>query len=277
MKQLLSTLVLGMLSITTLFANPGNPVETAPTSPATNLSFNNIDGNRLNIQWQNGNGARRIVIARKSSPVTAVPHNAVEYNANASFGKGSEIANGEFVVYNGNANNVTLTGLTADSNYHFAVLEYNGTGTSTVYIEKALTGNITTAVAPSFPPVGISITDITEHSMTLTWSDDLLKGSGHLVLIKADRPVNGKPSDLSVYTASNKLWSGSEIGNGNYVIYQGTGNTVTVENLEPNTVYHFALFEYNGEDGKVFNVSNPVRINASNAKKEAKTTTVNNN
>ncbi len=277
MKQLLSTLVLGMLSITTLFANPGNPVETAPTSPATNLSFNNIDGNRLNIQWQNGNGARRIVIARKSSPVTAVPHNAVEYNANASFGKGSEIANGEFVVYNGNANNVTLTGLTANSNYHFAVLEYNGTGTSTVYIEKALTGNITTAVAPSFPPVGISITDITEHSMTLTWSDDLLKGSGHLVLIKADRPVNGKPSDLSVYTASNKLWSGSEIGNGNYVIYQGTGNTVTVENLEPNTVYHFALFEYNGEDGKVFNVSNPVRINASNAKKEAKTTTVNNN
>jgi len=277
MKQLLSTLVLGILSITTIFANTGNPVETAPTSPATNLSFNNIDGNRVSIQWQNGNGARRIVIARRSTPVTAVPQNAVEYNANASFGNGAEIANGEFVVYNGNANNVTVTGLTVNSSYHFAVLEYNGTGNSTVYIEKALAGNITTAVAPSFPPVGINITDITAHSMTLTWSDDLLKGSGHLVLIKADKPVNGKPNDLSVYTASNKLWSGSEIGNGNFVIYQGTGNTVTVENLEANTVYHFALFEYNGEDGKVFNVSKPLRINASSGNKPAKSTTVNNN
>lgn len=271
MKKILTTLAFVMLGITTTFANAGKQLHTAPTSPASNLTFNNIEGNKMRIEWQNGNGSRRIVIARKTSMVTATPVNGVEYNADAVFGEGSEIAKGTFVVYNGNGNSVTLTELLANSSYYFAVYEYNGTGSSTEYIKTALTGNKPTLAAPSFPPIGVSVSNIKPHSMTLSWNDDLLTGSGRIVLVKADSKVDADPVDLQDYTASKRVGAGSQIGNGNFVIYQGAGNSVTIEELELNTTYHFAIYEFNGTaDGKVYNVSKPVRINASNSVKPAK-------
>lgn len=35
---------------------------------------------------------------------------------------------------------------------------------------------------------------------------------------------------------------------GNYVVYAGSGNSVTVTNLQPSTTYHFAVFEFNGSN-----------------------------
>ena len=35
---------------------------------------------------------------------------------------------------------------------------------------------------------------------------------------------------------------------GNYVVFAGSGNSVTVTNLQPSTTYHFAVFEFNGSN-----------------------------
>ena len=44
----------------------------APTVPSSNVSFA-INGASFNISWTAGNGARRIVIVKAGSPVTAIP------------------------------------------------------------------------------------------------------------------------------------------------------------------------------------------------------------
>jgi endonuclease G len=45
---------------------------------------------------------------------------------------------------------------------------------------------------------------------------------------------------------------------GNYVVYAGSGNSVTVTNLQPNTTYYFAVFEFNGSNaGTNYLTTNP--------------------
>jgi endonuclease G, mitochondrial len=45
---------------------------------------------------------------------------------------------------------------------------------------------------------------------------------------------------------------------GNYVVFAGSGNSVTVTNLQPSTTYHFAVFEFNGSNaGTNYLTTNP--------------------
>lgn len=73
-----------------------------PTNPATNLFFDLVDGHQFRIRWTNGNGARRIVIAREGAAVTAVPTNGIDYNASPVFGSGDAVmpSHVEWKLYN---------------------------------------------------------------------------------------------------------------------------------------------------------------------------------
>ena len=103
----------------------------APTVQSSAVQFSNTYCNRTDVSWTVGNGDGRIVIARKDSAVTAVPKNDTFYIANAALGTvNTEISPGQFVVYNGAANSVIVTNLEADTKYHFAVYEFNGSGNS---------------------------------------------------------------------------------------------------------------------------------------------------
>lgn len=57
----------------------------------------------------------------------------------------------------------------------------------------------------------------------------------------SNTPVNG-----TSYSANAAYGSGTTIGAGNYVVMNGTGNTVTVTGLSAGTTYYFKVFEYNG-------------------------------
>src|SRR4051812_23437107 len=106
----------------------------APTNPSSNLFFLTTEGNSLSFGWTNGNGAKRIVIARKDNPVTAMPVNGVDYFGSSIFGSGNELSTGQFVIYNGSGSSATITNLVSGSVYYFAIIEYNGTGFSTEYL-----------------------------------------------------------------------------------------------------------------------------------------------
>jgi len=246
MKKIFTCIAILMSGAILLIANPKGASMAAPTNPSTNLSFPGTDGDRITLQWNQGNGARRLVIAKKTSVVTAFPVNGTDYNASAAFGAGNEIAPGEFVVYNGTGSAFTTTALSANTTYCFAIFEYNGTGTTTEYLLTSLTGNKSTLAAPGFQPVNLSIANFNGNSMTLNWVNDLITGSGRIVLVREGAPVNVNPVDLATYTANVNFGSGSQIGSGNYVVYKGNGTTVSIRDLEPNTAYHFAIFEYNG-------------------------------
>src|SRR6186997_2255280 len=101
-----------------------------PTIPASNLSFNIIEGSYFNVGWTPGNGTRRIMIVRAGQPVTAVPQNGIDYTENTIFGSGQAIQPGQYVVYDNAFTSFFLTGLSPATQYFFAIFEYNGTGAS---------------------------------------------------------------------------------------------------------------------------------------------------
>ncbi|MCB9361492.1 MAG: T9SS type A sorting domain-containing protein [Flavobacteriales bacterium] len=124
-----------------------------PTSPSSSLNITNIGCFSMDLDWTSGNGSNRIVIA-STSVITGTPTDQTDYTANASFGSGSTIAAGEFVVYNGNGNSFTITGLSMSTTYYFAVFEYNGTTANCTenYFTTSLTGNNTTTFCASTDP-----------------------------------------------------------------------------------------------------------------------------
>ena len=116
------TLLIFIFSLTGIRAYADMPFA-APTTHAINVTASSNDGDRIILGWTNGNGARRIIIARKDAPVTAVPVNGIDYNANASFGSGFEIKPGEFVVFNNTTSTATVNSLQAATRYYFAIFE----------------------------------------------------------------------------------------------------------------------------------------------------------
>ncbi|MFN3404242.1 MAG: immunoglobulin domain-containing protein [Cytophagaceae bacterium] len=227
--------------------NPATATE--PTVPASGLMFSSVTSTSMGLSWVNGNGSSRMVIVRPSSPVNALPIDNNSYTANSFFGAGSETGTGNYVVYSGSGNTVLITGLLASTTYHFAVVEFNGSGVTSNYLTSTYptanqTTNAATASEPTVAASGLSFSSVTSSSMTLTWTNG--NGSNRMVIVKSASAVNGLPVDNNSYTANAQFGSGTQIGTGNYVVYSGTGNSVSITGLSASTAYHFAVVEFNG-------------------------------
>lgn len=123
-------------------------------------------------------------------------------------------------------------------------------------IDHATTGGTTRSIAvsakviaskPTTQATAVTFTTVTSTTFTVNWTNG--NGANHLVLIRSGGAVNSNPVDGIIYTAANSFGAGSEIGTGNYAIYSGSSNTVTVNGLQPNTAYHVAVYDYNGSGG----------------------------
>jgi len=115
-----------------LLTNPATGSQTTwavePTVQASVLNFTVVGSTSLRLKWTNGNGTRRLVLGKQGSAVNASPVDGTSYSADASFGSGSELGTGNFVVFSSTIDSVAVTGLNMNSTYHFSVFEYNGTG-----------------------------------------------------------------------------------------------------------------------------------------------------
>lgn len=221
-----------------------------PGVPSTNVTFNSIDGSSFNVQWIRGDGARRIVVMKKESAVTALPVNSNSYVANATFGLGTALAPGEYVVYDGTGYFFTPTGLDAASTYHVAIFEYNGTGANTQYLTSSFAvGSQSTVSAPTIAATNIAVNNISGTSAQITLSPG--NGQSRIIVLREGGAVNATPANYTTYGASSTFGVGAQIGTGNYVVRTGA-NSVTVSNLKNSTTYHIAVFEYNGSSSPVY-------------------------
>ncbi|RYY39173.1 MAG: hypothetical protein EOO08_11640 [Chitinophagaceae bacterium] len=235
----------------------------APTTAATAPVTDNQDGNKLTFHWTAGNGSGRMLVARKLAVVNFVPVDGTAYAASSDFGAAADLGNGNRVLYNGAGNSVTITGLEAASAYHFAVIEYNGSGATSVYASGlALTGTGSTVAAPATRSTASGNTPAST-SIALTWIAG--NGSGRLVLAKAGSAPLSIPSNLTKYSGNAQFGNGPQLGAGEFIVYAGSGNGVTVTGLAPNTDYHFKVIEYNGSDAPMYNTADVLAMNASTA------------
>ncbi len=218
---------------------------TAPTLPASNLSFNQIDGGFFNIGWTPGNGARRVIIAKAGSAVTFRPQNGIDYTENTTFGSGQQVAPGEYVVYDNAFTSFFLTNLQPGTQYFFAIFEYNGTGAATEYLTSSfLAGNAFTSAVPTVQTSNASFSNITTNSVVVNWT----KGNGQrtLIVVREGSAVNADPVNSTPYSVNSVFGSGAAIGTGNFTVYNSSSVGTSVTNLKPGTQYFFAFYEFNG-------------------------------
>jgi hypothetical protein len=232
----------------------------APTQAAQNATVEAVDGNHFTVRWTSGDGAGRVVVARKSLASTFTPANGTTYTANAAFGSGTNLGDDQFIVYNGSSNTVTVSNLDPESTYYFAVYEYNGSGATSVFRTASfLQASGSTATAPSAQSSAPAAT-ATPNSLLLNWTAG--NGAGRLVLAKAGSAPGAAPANLTKYPGNSNFGDGPQLASGEYVIYAGTGNSVSVTGLSAGTTYYFKVIEYNGNDAPVYNTSEFLAMNA---------------
>ena len=113
-----------------------------PTTQASNIIFSGIYSNQITLSWTNGDGSSRVVFAKQASSGTITPTDNLTYAANTTFGGGTQIgATGWYCIYNGSGSNLTLTGLSANTDYVFQIFEYNGSGGNENYFTSTATEN----------------------------------------------------------------------------------------------------------------------------------------
>lgn len=256
----------------TVFPGIGNRqtigMATPPSNPGNTMTFQNFGSSATQVNWLPGNGSKRLVLAFEGSlnaPQVSFPTNGISYSANSNYSiPGNTIRvraylNGVFgdhfgkVVYNGSGNSVTVTGLLANKEYSYLTIEYNelpGLPNSAAYLTAPnLSGTYKTNPAIQAPSINASApSSIESHNAArFKWLNG--NGTQRMVVIRKDLPVDFTPIDNVNYLANANYTSGTDLGNGNKVVFNGTGvgngGSVDITGLLPYTTYHFKIFEYN--------------------------------
>ena len=82
------------------------------------------------------------------------------------------------------------------------------------------------------------------NSLNISWKSG--NGQKRMVIARAGAPVNAIPNDSQSYNANVQFGNGSQLGSGNFVVYNGMGSNIEINGLNPAIVYHFSIVEYNG-------------------------------
>ena len=218
----------------------------SPSTQANTISFSNVTESSFTVSWNNGDGSNRIVKINTTNSFTD-PTDGQEYTANSTYG-----GSGEQVVYNGNGSSVDIDGLSPGTAYWIRIYEYNCSGSNTVYNTSTATDNPNSQTTlscnePTSASTDIQFSSVTTSSITVSWTNG--NGSYHLVVVREGAAVTSTPADGTTYTADNTFGNGSDIGSGEYVVYAGDNNSVTVSGLQDSTRYFFRIFEYNCSNG----------------------------
>ncbi|MDP4264298.1 MAG: hypothetical protein Q8941_17340, partial [Bacteroidota bacterium] len=223
---------------------------TRPSLQADNIVITNVTQTSLTINCTPGNGTGRLVVIRPALPNVSyeIPSSGVVYNPATVFGTGSDIANSNYVVSTGTLP-VTVTNLQPNTQYGITVFEYNGDGVAINYLATSVPNYIIRTIAPepTIPASNIVVSDIGFNTCTINCTPG--NGQWRLVVMRQALPVTFIPQDSTFYGwgSSNAVFglgSPFDLGGNTYVMNSAT--PVYVSNLAPNTIYHIAVFEFNG-------------------------------
>ena len=115
----------------------------APTTQASSIVFSSVGSTQMTIGWTNGNGANRAVFVKQGTGAITNPSDNTTYTASSDWAsKGTQLGSSQYYcIYNNNSNSVTLTGLTAGTQYTVQVFEYNGSAGAEKYYTATATDN----------------------------------------------------------------------------------------------------------------------------------------
>lgn len=127
---------------------------TEPTvQPSVTVSAE--DAGSISLSFPGGNGSKRLVLVRQTSPIAFVPQDTIAVTgADSNFTNAAIQNDGSKVVYNGSGQSVTVTGLSALTTYYCAVYEYNTGSNNAINYFTTNPGNGTYQTAAIYRWVG---------------------------------------------------------------------------------------------------------------------------
>lgn len=188
-------------------------VETSPSVASSLLNASVTNCNDVQLAWNPGNGANRMVIARAGSAVNAFPVDGNGYSASPVFGSGSELGSGNFIVYNGSGSSTVISGLSPGITYYFTVIEYNGSNLfANYYTQNAPNANVLAnsfAIAANSSQGGIcqgasTLLTASGNAVSYAWSPS----SG--LSATTGSSVTAQPSLTTTYTVTGTNGSGCQ-------------------------------------------------------------------
>lgn len=214
---------------------------TPPTNQATSLNFTpglqSISGSFTAAASGSTNADAYLVLISTSATLTEQPLTGNTYAVD------DVVGNARVVSVNGSTT-FTANGLTPGTTYYFFV--YSSVAASNCYnLSSPLTASVSTTTpppctAPSTQASSLNASNITGTSMDISY----VRGNGDNVLVVArtGASVNANPINSVNYP------TGTEIGSGNFVVYNGPAASFTHSGLTQNTTYYYAVYEYNSAD-----------------------------
>jgi hypothetical protein len=193
-----------------IIACSGSVTESEPTAQVTNLTFANNSSTGFTINWtdaSSGGGTNHLVIIKAATDITSNPTDATTYTAaNGAFTTGTALGGG-FVVYNGIANTVAVTGLSKGTRYHVRVYDFNGSaGTENYLITSTASGYQTTT------PGEITSAQSGPWATAATWTGNIVPTLGDNVIVSSNHEIdvsgatNPRCHNLTI-NSGGKLWS----------------------------------------------------------------------
>lgn len=227
-------------------------LETEPATAASALTFSSVTTNSASLSFTSGSGTYDLLALRASTSYTNVPVDGTDYTPSAAYGSGSYIAGTipySYVLSDGVSTTVNTTSLAAGTTYTGAVFPYNGySGANNYKTTGYPTTTFTTlATEPTTYSYPIAFSNITDNSMTVSWTPPTSGGGVYrIVTCKVGTVNSALPVDATYYAASSFFGSGTQLGSsGAYCVYNGYGTFVNVTGLSASTDYTFSVFEYN--------------------------------
>lgn len=158
------------------------------------------------------------------------------------------IGQGQVQVVNGNSNFSTGGWLTetisipnATTNVRIVLKADQNGGSDYGGFDNVRLEGATSCTAPSTQASSASTSGVGLNSGTISWTRG--NGDNVLVVLQAGSAA-ATPASGTGYTANAAFGSGDALGTG-FVVFNGTGTSVNVSNLTPNTTYHYAIHEFN--------------------------------
>ncbi len=149
-----------------------------------------------------------------------------------------------------------LAGFPMEVGIHDAT--FTGSSPQVFYSDFELTGPNVNVATPAGDPSGLAFSPAGTNSLTLTWTPGA-GSDGSLVVLKANGPLTSQPAYGITYGGNNAFTSvfagaNSNLLNGgsNYVVYVGSGNSVTVSGLgSTNITYNAAVYSFKGSGSTI--------------------------
>ena len=237
--------LVGSFDIDDIVIYAGSTADVTPPDPVTSASAPTSAATQMTISWTaptSGVDGGGYMVVRNSTDPTTTP------NVNGIYAVGNFVTGTEKVVYLGTNPSFTDLGLSPFTTYYYRIYTVDKAfNYSTPVSISGTTAVPSFATEPTTQVSGISFANVSSTGFDINWTNG--NGTNSIVVIHSGSAVNTDPADGSTYSANTAFGSGSQIGTGNYVVYNGTGSTVSVTGLTRATTYYVSIYSFNGNGG----------------------------